>query len=383
MKKSFTDIHAVSPSIFGGEIKNQDRILYDPQTCTAAVCDGTTSSPYAEKAASIVSRCTPLILNKKVEKNLETVCDLLIAHRDLAIRKGVKSSDSIPESMREIVEEAAKANLSKSFQTTLVCAGFNYRGSHILVKVLNCGDSGFFAFSSDGQVLLSNLSNIDEKLSDSGDNGHYKICFSQGTELLTKIIGPLSEFPELAENKRNINPENWMVCSALCLCKKSDSLSEPANKSAFWLKQNELLLAPKHLLSIPKDATYKEFRRLFYSRFIRRTSSSVKPSADIQFDTQGNTTAVLPDHYYTGQWEYFEERFALDTHFLICSDGFYRAFSNAGKIWDWLNTNEKDLKNRRQKKLLLNQLHQQLDQTCGDDDISFIWIKPENRKGII
>jgi len=380
MKKYFNVIEAVSPSIFGGEPKNQDRILFDPKTNTAGVCDGTTSSPLAEQAASIVSRCSPLILNNDVNKNLQTIADLLIAHRNLAIKKGVKAAGSIAESMRVILEEAAKENLKKSFQTTLVCAGFEQQRKNILAKILSCGDSGFFAFSPNGQLLLSNLLKVDETSIEPGDGENRKICFSPGTELLVRVVGSLSKFPILAENTGISNWKSWAVCSVICLWGNSESRIKPVNDSALWLRPNELLLSPGYLISTAKDPIYKKFRCLGYSRFVRQLSLPAKTVSDVNFDMRGNITSVLPDHYYTGQWDYFEERFALDTHFLLCSDGFYHAFSNTAGMWEWLNSNEKNLTIRQKKKFLLNELHHKLDKKCGDDDVSFIWVRPKSKR---
>ncbi len=379
-KISFRINQAVSPAIFKGEPKNQDRAFFDTQTCTAALCDGITSSPYAQKAATIVSRSASLIFGGDSDKNLKTICDLLMAHRKLTIKKGIKAAASIPESMKELVEEAAKAKLATSFQTTLVCAAFEYQQNNIYTKVLCCGDSAYFAFSSDGQMLLSNLSHIDGEAANNQIDTDKAIYFSQGTELLTKIVGPLCKFSNIAAKMNILNAENWVVCHALSLCTKDEIKAMSADNSVLRLKQNELILAPKYLFSMPKDLEYKEFRRLLHSRFIRQLSSLSKQVSDIRFSSQGAATAVLPDHYYTGQWKYFEERFAPDTHFLLCSDGFYHAFSNPAEIWDWLKTNEKHLAVSRQKKSVLTELHQRLNQSCGDDDISFIWVKPKDQK---
>ncbi|HML73147.1 MAG TPA: protein phosphatase 2C domain-containing protein [Anaerohalosphaeraceae bacterium] len=380
MKKYFNVIQAVSPSDSEGEAKNQDRILFDPKTNTACVCDGTTSSPSADQAASIVSRCSPLILNNDVNKNIKTIVDLLMAHRNLAIKKGVKAVGVTNESMRMILEDAAKENLKKSFQTTLVCAAFERQQRNILAKILSCGDSGFFAFSPDGQLLLSNLSKVDEKPV-APDNGEgHKICFSPGTELLVKVVGPLSRFPMLANNTGISSLKSWAVCRTVCLWDNSKPQIKTAEHSVLWLQPNELLLSPGHLISATKNPVYKKLRCLNYSRFIRQLSSPAQPAADMNFDMRGNITAVLPDHYYTGKWDYFEERFSQNTHFLLCSDGFYHAFSNTAGMWEWLKRNERNLTISLKKKTLLNELHHKLDKKCGDDDISFIWVRPKSKR---
>lgn len=380
MKKHFDVIKAVSPSDFGGETKNQDRIMFDSQTYTAGVCDGTTSSPYAEQAASIVARCSPLLIHNDAGKNLKTISDLLIVHRNAAIKKGIKLSENISESMRTIMEETAKEKLKRSFQTTLVCAGFERQGKSILAKILCCGDSGFFAFSPDGKLLLSNLSMKEEELADSRASQYGQINFSAGTELLTKVIGPLSKFPLLAEHAAIPSLDNWVLCRALCLCENGEPLVSAVNGTKLVLQQNELLIAPKYFFSAPKDPLYKEFRRLFYSRFIQRLSSPAKAPSEVNFDMRGSVTAVLPDHCYTGQWDYFEERFEPETHFFLCSDGFYHVFSNASEMCEWLTINKTDLTVRQKKISLLNELHRKLSDKCGDDDISFIWIYPKDNR---
>lgn len=71
-------------------------------------------------------------------------------------------------------------------------------------------------------------------------------------------------------------------------------------------------------------------------------------------------------------------------HFLLCSDGFYDGFTTFKEIFDWLNNNQKGLLEKETKNELLDKLHQQLTNGKGDDDISFIWLRPkklENKKG--
>lgn len=377
--KKFEIIKVNSPSILGGESKNQDRVLYDPSSGTCCICDGVTSSPYSERAAAIVSRSSPLILHNNVEKNLETIADLLVAHRNLATKKGVTANASISDSMRDMVAEAAKENLRKSFQTTLICAGFEPQSTYVTVRTVSCGDSAFFAIAPDGSLLISNLTDIQDRPQNYQSSITNKISFAPGSEILTQVMGRLSEFPDLLDYNGIYNRSSCLVCRTICLHSYTKPKHIIKGTGKMVLKPNELLLVPKHLVSTPGDERFKKFRMLGYSRFVQPLSVPPNSRPELNFDS-GNTTAVLPDHFYTGKWSCFEDRFPINTSFIICSDGFYRAFKNINGLFKWLKKNEEKLKTKIQKSQILSGLHHQLDQTSGDDDISFIWVKPKPKK---
>lgn len=372
----------VSPSNFEGETKDQDRTVFDSRTCTASLCDGVTSSPHSGKAASIMTNQGSLIL-ENIDMNLKIVADLLYANRSAALKRGVVVDSSISASMKEVVQEAAKQSLKHSFQTTLIATRFDVQSSFVSVKCLSCGDSGFFAFSSKGQMMTTNLVDLERHPEQYHQPQSTTIPFSPGCELLTKTMGCLSEFPNLEMYKEINNPDKWLLCSAICLCDTPVDCGEPNAFPTMYLKPNELLVIPRYLLTKPKDPDHQEFGRLYYSQFIRRLSCPAITNTDIRFDGQGNTTFVLPDHYDSGNWESFEDKFPRDTSFLLCSDGFYRAFLSPSDMWEWLKTNEKGLLNKAKRRKLLKDLHLKLNHTCGDDDISLIWITPKNSKGMI
>ncbi len=372
MKNCFNIIRGVSPSIHGGETKNQDRATVHCRNFTACVCDGVTSSAHAEEAASIVSQFAPVIFNGK-NVALKTLSDLLTAHRKTALQAGITLDASIPDSMKEMLRDTARRQLKDSYQTTLVCAKFQPKESYIDARIVSCGDSGFFAFSPDGELLLTNLADKPEKAAGQSPS---QIPFMPDAELLTKVMGELSDYPELASEERISNPDNWLVCRPICSCGEAGSRETPV----LWLDSEELLLVPKYLTSTPRDPKYRDFRRFHYSRFIRRVSSASRESSKLQLDMRGNTTAVLPDHFYTGQWDRFDDRFPRETHFLLCSDGFYRGFEDSAQIWDWLKTHEDRLSTKHGRKELLADLHCRLHQKSGDDDISFIWLSPKSQR---
>lgn len=374
--KKYSIIKVNSPSIFGGESKNQDRILYNPQTATCCVCDGTTSSPNSGEAASLVTKMSPLFVNSDIDHCMKTISDLLIAHRNMAIKKGIKSNVSVSDSMKDWIVTAAKENLKRSFQTTMVCAAFDPMETYTNVKVTTCGDSGFFCVSPEGKLLTTNLTDIEDKQKNNVKPAAEMIPFKPGTEIITKVMGQLSEFPDVNEKLDIQSTDKWLVCRTVCLRSYSKPEFIPQETSKLWLKPDDLLVVPKYLTSIPKDKKFSDFRILHYSRFIIPLSQAGDMEPEICFDN-GNTTAVLPDHYYTGQWTFFEDRFPTNSNFILCSDGFYRAFEKSAGIWEWLKENEKSLDTRKTKKAVLTELHKKLDRKCGDDDISFIWVKPK------
>jgi len=89
-------------------------------------------------------------------------------------------------------------------------------------------------------------------------------------------------------------------------------------------------------------------------------------------------TAVLPDSY-GGAAEHilfdFKE-YPQDTHLLLCSDGLYDAFTNFQEIYDWLNVHSAELDSKEAREGHLSELHRRLNGKKGDDDISFIWLRP-------
>lgn len=103
-----------------------------------------------------------------------------------------------------------------------------------------------------------------------------------------------------------------------------------------------------------------------------------------QFKHYSPFTAVLPDCYNEktdnelfdfGDWP-------EDAQLLLCSDGFYDCFSNFEEIHGWLNQHHEQLKDSQTRDECLYELHNRLNQSKGDDDISFIWLypKPEEKK---
>ena len=84
-------------------------------------------------------------------------------------------------------------------------------------------------------------------------------------------------------------------------------------------------------------------------------------------------TQVLPDHEHA--LTTVEQRFSLPLHVVLCSDGFYDAFPNPSALFRWLLLNC-DSFDHPDAELRFAELHERLDRTRGDDDMSFVWIYP-------
>jgi len=375
MEHLYNTTKIVSPCQLGGEEKNQDRAVISP-SCIYTICDGVTSSPNAQWGAAVTSVLSQTIFNNG-NVNLELIANVLMSMREAAIESGISVDESLPESMQELMQEAAQNKLKNSHQTTLVSCKFIPEDNCMKVIMVICGDSGFFAFSPKGNLLYTNLpesDNTDEK-EHSG-----KIPFYPDSEILTVVKGTVSDYPCLSEKFNNGNANDWLCLQAICLC--DDSTPVTNGTKGILLKPFEEILAPKYLVGIPQDPNYKEFRRLPFSKFVRRISEPIAEPSEFVFDDRGNTTNVLPDHYYTDEWEHSEERFPKDTSFLLCTDGFYRSFSNSTEMWEWFVENENALKKKEPQIRLLKELHKKLNDKTGDDDISFIWLSSKEKKDI-
>lgn len=70
--------------------------------------------------------------------------------------------------------------------------------------------------------------------------------------------------------------------------------------------------------------------------------------------------------------------FDAQVNLLLCSDGFYDSFDTFNDIFFWLTQNLTQLKRQDKRSLLMSELHAALGRKTGDDDISFIWLRPLN-----
>ncbi|MGB8508254.1 MAG: PP2C family serine/threonine-protein phosphatase [Pyrinomonadaceae bacterium] len=89
-------------------------------------------------------------------------------------------------------------------------------------------------------------------------------------------------------------------------------------------------------------------------------------------------TPVLPDSYDEEESRHVlvSDKYPQDVHLLLCSDGFYDGFTNFKEVHEWLNEHRAELSTEGAAARCLAELHRNLEQKKGDDDISFIWLRP-------
>ena len=220
MKAKYSVLRVVSPSQLG-ERKNQDRAVFCRPSSDFAVCDGVSSSPYSAKAATLLTLNAQLLL-KKPKKYLPKMVDKLQFYRQRAVEAGIKVSPSYPEAMQEILLEAGKTKLQKSFQSTMIAAKLSACDDGIRATIICFGDSGFFAVNRQGELLWNNLG-----LDDSGSfNG-----LGNTTAVLPDHFG--SDKGIIIEKQFNSDTE-------FILCSDGFYQSfEDFSGMHFWLKDNK------------------------------------------------------------------------------------------------------------------------------------------------
>ncbi|MFC1762819.1 hypothetical protein ACFL6U_12170 [Planctomycetota bacterium] len=385
--KAFT---VVSPMGLGENKKDQDRARFFEPGQIACVCDGVSSSPDSAKAAELTTTFAPALFSENPHNRMEMLCDLLIAHRQECQATGkINLPQGTPEAMRPMLQKVVESKKAISYQTTLIAAQFITDDHTVFTRTIKCGDSSFFAFSPRGELLTSSLELTSQSDSSKTSGNVYqtlshdinRIHFGPGYEIFVRLDGPLSEFKGLASDA-GIQPEhmsNWIVGSPvdshLGNQKDTQKFSEVPS---FALRLDDRLIIPKYLYGNYLTHGEHQYRILQYSSTIRLASRTGHRPLQASLGTAGSATLVLPDHFYTGAFECYRDTFPLQTQFLLCSDGFYSAFANWSELHEWLKTNATVLGQEDTRQTAMEKLHQRLQATKGDDDISFIWATPKD-----
>lgn len=91
---------------------------------------------------------------------------------------------------------------------------------------------------------------------------------------------------------------------------------------------------------------------------------------------------VLPDCYDEegGNVLFDFEEYPEDVHLLLCSDGLYEGFTDFKELRGWLNKHRAELTDSLLRDKCLSELHRNLGRTKADDDISFIWLYPNEAR---
>ena len=376
-------ITIVSPMYDGEEIKDQDRAVWFETSQTACACDAVTSSPYAVEAADLVTAFSLAIFSDDVEGRLRAICDLLTALRAEKLHSEIHVPGDVPVGMQGMLQDAARQSIEHSYQTTLVAARFTLQSGTVLASVVRCGDSMFLAFDSKGQLLTSSPANPNMQGCSAANSAREQagarfsrgITFGAGDELLAKVLGTLTRYPQIAEGLR-IRPEHrtkWFVCRVLDKCSGSTAGSSSRKGQILQLGYGERMVVPVYLAGRAIQIGSNNYVSFPYSRTIRTIKNRAQA---VNFHKHGAATAVLPDHFYTGNWTYFRDRFPTDAQFVLGSDGFYGCFKEAPELWCWLNRHKQDIQNPEQRKPLLDGLYEKLRQERSDDDISCVWVYP-------
>jgi hypothetical protein len=207
--------------------------------------------------------------------------------------------------------------------------------------------------------------------------------YGPGHQILVRIEGQFSKYRFLGKlaGIKDKHFKNWLVCKPVDVCKASQNPSDEdlLDPHSIYLKPTDRLIVPKYLYGKELISNGQQYRVLDYSSTIRPVAATGANTPVNHINQQGFTTLALPDHYYHGCVESFQDRFPPQMQFVLCSDGLYNCFSDTSSLWKWLRGNSGALLNKDGRIAVLERLHSKLATKGGDDDISFVWIYP--RKG--
>jgi len=391
-KNSYKALTIVSAMVFGEEQKDQDRARWYESGQRGCVCDGVTASPNSTEAAELIASFAPVMFNNNPHDQLRILCDLLLAYREEnQLSHNTVLPKHIPDAMKDMLQKVVQEKWATAFQTTIVAVRLISNESIVVADVIKCGDSAFFAFTPTGELLSSSLAYATK--SHCQKNAYRKfpiykapkvITFGPGDEILVRIKGRLREYKGLVR-QAGIKPKhvsNWLVCRPIDSRAAEDQTHEHnlLELHALTLTPQDQLLVPESLYGKELTSQGAEYRVLRYSSTIRRVLPQAQMPSYCKFDGHGSITAVLPDHFYSKAFDSFQDTFPCGTQFILASDGFYGAFSNWAAMWQWLKRNKQGLKSQGTQQAILSRLHHQLHAKSGDDDISFIWIRPDSER---
>jgi len=387
---SYQALTITSGMIFGDDKECQDRARFFEPGLIACVSDGVSSSPYAARAAELVTEWMPVVFNgANTHERLVMLCDLLIARRKeaqgsneiLCLPKGM--SQAMQKMLRTVTQEKQEV----SFQTTLVAAQFAVENHAVRAHIIKCGDSAFFAFSADGDLLSSSLGSQKTAEGPASHPRTKSVHFGPGDKILVRVEAPLAEYQDLVKTsgiqQRHLN--NWLVCRPIDSCQADPDLIEPRQMElqTLTLSLEDCLLVPKYLYGQELSCSDRHpYRFLHYSSAIRPVYARHSSPSIHQFPDRNASTLVLPDHFYSGWFDAYHDQFPPMTHFILCSDGFYESFSRPADLWTWLQRHANCLTDPGKKAAVLEDLHRQLHSRGGDDDISFVWVHPRTASAL-
>ena len=384
---SYDALAVVSPMCLGDDQKNEDRARWCGPGQVAAVCDGVSSSPNASEAAALVASLIPAVFEGDVHERLSMLSDALMLMRQERQDAPIVFAEGTPQAMQQMMSRIVREKRADGLQTTLIAAKFITDDKKVVAHVLRCGDSAFFAFAPDGQLLTSSLAYPSNSPGCEGADpslacvpGTKMIRFGPGDQILVRVEGRLSQYARMQERTeiKSQHARNWLVCTPVDGCPDEEGRCKASrvDLKTLLLTPADRLLVPDYLWGKTLISDGQQYRILWYSSTVRLLYSPLAPVSIDSLVKHGSATQVLPDHFYCGCYDSFEDRFPLQTHFLLCSDGFYSGFSTWGQLWAWLHDHAAALHRDDTRAAVLEQLHADLHAKSGDDDISFVWAYP-------
>ncbi len=164
MAHSYIIVCVLSPGSDEGELKNQDRALYrviEDDGCQekkmAIVCDGLSQSPNSAEAAQHVSENVHLLYQ---EDGVQQIAGELIWKREQLINTPLRLDHIESQVLKSMFAEIVMEKRELSYQTTFISACLQRDVTitgQLHVRVLGCGDSSLFIFTSDGTLLFNTL----------------------------------------------------------------------------------------------------------------------------------------------------------------------------------------------------------------------------------
>lgn len=175
----WTYLWLASPMVDEDGPKDQDRaaVVGRDDIVGALVADGVTSSPRSAQGAEFVASLASELVSDNPEQFLEQAAIGLQALRAEAQTQPITVDPAIPEQMRSMVMQAATEKLRRSHQTTLVALRAQADANVLSIRLAQCGDSVFLAYSRQGKLLYSTAG---VRRSATGDLGNARLEFVPG-----------------------------------------------------------------------------------------------------------------------------------------------------------------------------------------------------------
>jgi hypothetical protein len=293
--------------------------------------------------------------------------------------------DGTSPAMQDVLRKVIQKKRASSFHTTMVAMKLACDEKKVVAHSLKCGDSAFFAFSHEGELLSSSLTNSPDNSQGTQNKRYHSslfegMSFGPGDQILVRVEGLLSNNDALSRQTQiqKKHHKKWLVCAPIEVCGRDKPLTDktPMALRKLCLRPVDRLLVPRYLHGTKLTSKGQRYRILDYSSTIRFLSTEGTNVSRSRISQRGTTTKVLPDHFYGGYVESYQDRFPPETHFVLCSDGLYSCFSDATYMWRWLRDHIRALSHKDERQSVLRRLHSMLNAKSGDDDISFIWVYP-------